>query len=88
MSAEQMDLAMRYSAAWANHDPDAIVAMHTEDTVFHMHGMAEPAIGAAATRDAIHRSQGHVPRHGHVSAATRDEPLGDKSDVSLPADCP
>jgi steroid delta-isomerase-like uncharacterized protein len=53
MSAEQIDLAMRYSAAWARHDPDAIIAMHTEDTVFHMHGMAEPAIGAAATRDAI-----------------------------------
>ena len=53
MSAEQIDWAMRYSAAWASHDPDAIVAMHTEDTVFHMHGMAEPAIGAAATRDAI-----------------------------------
>jgi steroid delta-isomerase-like uncharacterized protein len=53
MSVEQIDLATRYSAAWAGHDPDAIVAMHTEDTVFHMHGMAEPAIGAAATRDAI-----------------------------------
>src|ERR1700724_4736979 len=53
MSAEQIDLAMRSPAAWARHDPDAIVAMHTEDTVFHMHGMADPAIGAAATRDAI-----------------------------------
>jgi steroid delta-isomerase-like uncharacterized protein len=53
MSAEQVALAMRYSAAWAAHDPDAIVAMHTDDTVFHMHGMAEPAIGAAAARDAI-----------------------------------
>ena len=53
MSAEQIDLAMRYSGAWARHDPDAIIAMHSEDTVFHMHGMAEPAIGAAATRDAI-----------------------------------
>ena len=52
MSAKQIDLAMRYSAAWARHDPDAIVAMHTEDIVFHMHGMAEPAIGAAATRTA------------------------------------
>ncbi len=53
MSAEQIELAVRYSAAWANHDPDAIVAMHTDDTVFHMHGMGEPAVGAAATRDAI-----------------------------------
>ena len=53
MSTEQIEFATRYSAAWARHDPDAIVAMHTEDTVFHMHGMAEPAIGALATRDAI-----------------------------------
>jgi steroid delta-isomerase-like uncharacterized protein len=53
MTATQIDLATRYSAAWARHDADAIVAMHTEDTVFHMHGMAEPAVGAAATRDAI-----------------------------------
>ncbi|MCU1382789.1 MAG: ketosteroid isomerase-like protein [Acidobacteria bacterium] len=53
MSAEQIALATRYSAAWGAHDPDAIVALHTEDTVFHMHGMAEPVIGAAATRRAI-----------------------------------
>ncbi len=50
---EHVDLAMRYHAAWAAHDPDAIIAMHTEDTVFHTHGMGEAAVGAPATRDAI-----------------------------------
>jgi ketosteroid isomerase-like protein len=44
---------MSYSRAWAEHDPDAIVAMHTDDTVFHMHGYAESATGRAAVRDAI-----------------------------------
>jgi steroid delta-isomerase-like uncharacterized protein len=50
---DQVDLAMRYHTAWAAHDPDAIIAMHTQDTVFHTHGMGEPAVGADATREAI-----------------------------------
>ncbi len=50
---DHVDLAMRYHAAWAAHDPDAIIALHTEDTVFHTHGMGEPAVGAVATREAI-----------------------------------
>ena len=32
---------------------DAIVAMHTEDSVFHLHDVAEPSCGRAAVRDAI-----------------------------------
>ena len=40
MSAEVQDLAVRYGAAWAAHDLDAIMALHTEDTVFHLHGDA------------------------------------------------
>jgi ketosteroid isomerase-like protein len=32
---------------------DAIMAMHTDDTVFHLHGGGEPAIGRAATREAF-----------------------------------
>ena len=35
------------------HDPDAIVALHTEDTVFHMHGGGDPAHGRPAVREAI-----------------------------------
>jgi ketosteroid isomerase-like protein len=53
MSAEVQDLAVRYGAAWAERDLDAIMALHTEDTVFHLHGAAEPAVGWAATREAF-----------------------------------
>jgi ketosteroid isomerase-like protein len=50
---EHVDLAVRYGAAWAAHDPDAIVAMHTPDSVFHQHGLSEPAVGIDAVREAI-----------------------------------
>jgi steroid delta-isomerase-like uncharacterized protein len=53
MNAENVELAVRYAQAWADHDPDAIVAMHTEDTVFHTHGMGKPVVGAPAMRDAL-----------------------------------
>lgn len=53
MSAEVQDLAVRYGAAWAAHDLDAIMALHTEDTVFHLHGDVAPAVGSAATREAF-----------------------------------
>ena len=45
MSAEVQDLAVRYGAAWGNRDVDAIMGMHTEDTVYHLHGGAAPAVG-------------------------------------------
>ena len=53
MSAEVQELAVRYGAAWAEHDLDAIMAMHTEDTVFHLHGGGEPAVGLSAVREAF-----------------------------------
>lgn len=53
MSPVPQEFAMNYSRAWAEHDPDAIVAMHTEDTVFHMHGYADSVTGPAMVRDAI-----------------------------------
>jgi steroid delta-isomerase-like uncharacterized protein len=53
MSAVNPEFAMRYSRAWAERDADAILALHTDDTVFHMHGYAEPATGAAAVRVTI-----------------------------------
>jgi ketosteroid isomerase-like protein len=43
----------RYGRAWATHDPDAIVAMHTDDTVFHVHDVAEPSCGRVAVREVI-----------------------------------
>ena len=53
MSAEVQELAIRYGAAWAEHDLDAVMAMHTDDTVFHLHGGGEPARGRDATREAF-----------------------------------
>ena len=53
MSAEVQELAVRYGAAWAEHDLDAIMVMHTDDTVFHLHGGGEPAHGRDATREAF-----------------------------------
>ena len=47
-------LAARYGDAWAKHDLDAILAMHTQDTVFHLQtGFSEPATGLAAAREVI-----------------------------------
>src|SRR5664279_4092781 len=41
-----------YGKAWNAHDPDAIVALHTEDTRFVTHGFGQPAEGRAAMRAA------------------------------------
>ena len=53
MSAEVQELAVRYGAAWAEHDLDAIMAMHTDETVFQLHGGGEPAVGRSAVREAF-----------------------------------
>ena len=53
MSTNTQELALQYGQAWANRDPDAIAALHTEDSVFHMHNIAAPACGRAAVRDTI-----------------------------------
>ena len=74
MSADVQDLAVRYGAAWAAHDLDAIMALHTEDTVFHLHGGGEPAAGWSATRDAFARALEQWPdirfdrRRVHIGA--------------------
>ncbi len=47
------DLIDRYSAAWASRDPDAIVALHTEDTEFQLHAAQERALGKPAVREAF-----------------------------------
>ena len=49
MSLSVPELAMTYSQAWQNKDPAAIAALHTEDSVFHLHNVHEPWVG----RDAI-----------------------------------
>ena len=61
MSPVSPEFAMRYSQAWAERDPDAIVALHTDDMVFHMHGYAEPVTGRDAVREAIAGVFGQSP---------------------------
>lgn len=51
----RMDLGefvLGYGKAWNDHDPEAIAALHTEDTRFVTHGFGEPAEGRAAMREA------------------------------------
>lgn len=48
------ELAIQYGKAWAERDLDAVTALHTEDTIFQIHGdNGEPAIGASAVREAF-----------------------------------
>ena len=43
-------ISERYFAAWEKRDPDAIVALHTDDTRFWTHTGAEPVDGRDAVR--------------------------------------
>jgi len=55
-TAQNLDLrtiSERYFAAWAERDPDAIVALHTEDTQFWTHLGAGPVSGREAVRAAF-----------------------------------
>jgi ketosteroid isomerase-like protein len=47
------DLAGQYHQGWVDRDPDVIAALHTEDSTFHMHGVADPAIGRGPVRDLV-----------------------------------
>jgi ketosteroid isomerase-like protein len=46
-------LAIKYHEAWVSLDPDVIAALHSEDSVFHMHGVSEPVVGPAAIAEYI-----------------------------------
>lgn len=46
-------LTDRYFAAWERRDPDAIAALHSEESVFHLHTGQEPVQGRAAVREAF-----------------------------------
>jgi len=48
-----MDLAGHYSAAWAHHDTNAILALHSEDSVFEVHGGGLKATGLTEIRTAL-----------------------------------
>ena len=53
MSLTVEELAMAYHGAWVELDPDAIIALHSSETVFHLHGAAEVATGREAVRELI-----------------------------------
>lgn len=53
MNTDTKALFERYGQAWGSHDPDAIVALHTPDTVFHLHSGQEPVHGREAVREAF-----------------------------------
>ncbi len=48
MSLTVEDLAGQYHQAWADREPTAISALHSEDSIFHMHGVAPEAVGRPA----------------------------------------
>lgn len=47
------ELLQRYSDAWHRHDLDAIMSMHTDDTVFHLRNGNGAAVGAPQVREAF-----------------------------------
>ena len=48
MNPSVPELAAAYANAWAARDVDAIVALHSHDSVFHIHGLADAAVGQEA----------------------------------------
>ena len=60
------ELYDRYVAAWAAHDPDAIVALHTADTTFWLHHGQQPLSGREAVRDAFATMFKQLPDFGFV----------------------
>ena len=51
--AELQEFIDRYNAAWNDHDVEAIVSMHTDDSVFENHTTGDVNIGRDAIRSAI-----------------------------------
>ena len=51
--SELQEFIDRYNAAWNDHDVDAIVSMHTEDSVFENHTTGDVNIGKEAIAAAI-----------------------------------
>ncbi|MFF0449571.1 nuclear transport factor 2 family protein [Streptomyces sp. NPDC004609] len=52
MTASTREFFDRYHACWEARDPDRIVALHTEDSLFHLHLGQPPVQG----REAIHKA--------------------------------
>jgi uncharacterized protein (TIGR02246 family) len=57
-------ISERYFQAWEARDPDAIVALHTEDTRFQTHLGLEPVTGRAAIRETFAELFERFPEFG------------------------
>jgi hypothetical protein len=54
-------IARRYADAWNAHDVDAIMALHSDDTFYHLHGEAEAYHGREAVTGKFTSQLGQVP---------------------------
>ena len=74
MNLTANELAEKYHQAWGGHQPEAIAALHSDDSVFHMHGVAPEAVGLTAISALINRLFSLVPdlafslKRGYVGA--------------------
>jgi steroid delta-isomerase-like uncharacterized protein len=68
------NLIQRYTDAWASRDPDAILALHTEDTTFHAHAGQEPARGKDAVRQAFSDLLAQFPDLAFTQVSLRTGP--------------
>lgn len=58
---DTLELFERYHACWANHSPERIAELHTEDSVFHLHSGQEPARGRIAIKESAAATFALVP---------------------------
>ena len=61
MTAATHAVYERYHACWAARDPERIAAMHTTDSVFHLHSGLPPARGREEIRAAAAANFAQVP---------------------------
>lgn len=59
--ANYREIARRYADAWNAHDVDAIMALHADDTLYHLHGEADVYRGRAAVTEKFASQLGQVP---------------------------
>ena len=55
------EIARRYANAWNTHDVGAIMAMHSDDTLYHLHGEAEVYRGREAVAGKFAKQLKQVP---------------------------
>jgi ketosteroid isomerase-like protein len=61
-SMDIRELALEYARAWAARDLDAVMALHTDDTIFQVHRDNDaPAEGATAVREAFSALLTQIP---------------------------